>query len=138
MDFSKIKIEDYNKYTFGKCIKQQREELGLSLRSVATSLNISPAYLSDIEKGYRYAPTKNEITGKLIQILNIPSEQEEYIYEMVAVTRGCYNDIKEYITDNYQARKFLRTAKDMNLSDEDWQALTEQLELIKNKKEKVI
>lgn len=40
----------------GKLISQQRRERGLGQRELARLLGISPAYLCDIEKGYRFPP----------------------------------------------------------------------------------
>ena len=36
--------------TFGQYIKEKRESLGKSLRSVAADIGMAPAYLSDVEK----------------------------------------------------------------------------------------
>lgn len=36
---------------FGKFIAYKRKSLGITLRGMAAELGISPAYLSDIEKG---------------------------------------------------------------------------------------
>ena len=42
-----------NGMTFGKFVREHREALGKSLRSVAAEIEMIPAYLSDIEKGNR-------------------------------------------------------------------------------------
>ena len=46
----------FDERTFGKFVRQRREELGKTVRGFAAELNITPAYLSDIEKGNRAAP----------------------------------------------------------------------------------
>lgn len=40
-----------NGMTFGKFVREHRETLGKSLRSVAAEIEMALAYLSDIEKG---------------------------------------------------------------------------------------
>ena len=130
MDFSKVNIDSYDKYTFGKCIRQQREELKLSIRSVATRLGISAVYLADIEKGKRYAPTTNDNIGilyRLIKILDIPDDQVSYVIDMAYSTRGCSKEIIEYISKNKKLRKFIRITSELDLSDNDWDELLEQL-----------
>ena len=42
--------------SFGRFIRQRRQELGYTVRGFARELGITAAYLSDIEKGHRYAP----------------------------------------------------------------------------------
>ena len=127
MDFSKIDVNSYDKNTFGKCIKKQREELGLSIREVARRINISAPYLSDIEKGNRYAPSKNNVIQKIIETLNISKEDEEYVYDMAYATRGCHKDLLDYLSYCKEARKFLRCAKELNLTSDEWQILFNKL-----------
>ncbi len=44
---------------FGEYIAEKGKSSEITLRSVAAKLNISPAYLSDIEKGRRNPPDLN-------------------------------------------------------------------------------
>lgn len=133
MDFGSVNIDSYDKFTFGKCIRQQREENGMSLRSVASNIGISASYLSEIEKGYRYAPISNiDIIYRLLKVLNIPEEQTEFVLDMAYSTHGCHKDIVNYLSECEKARKFIRCACELELSDDDWNSLLEQLK--KNKK----
>lgn len=128
MDFGSVDIDSYDKFTFGKCIRQQREENGMSLRSVASSIGISASYLSEIEKGYRYASVNNiDIIYRLLKILNIPEEQTEYVIDMAYSSHGCRKDIVNYLSECEKARKFIRRACELELSDDDWDSLLEQL-----------
>ena len=133
MDFGSVNIDSYDKFTFGKCIRQQREENGMSLRSVASNIGISASYLSEIEKGYRYAPISNiDIIYRLLKVLNVPEEQTEFVLDMAYSTHGCHKDIVNYLSECEKARKFIRCACELELSDDDWNSLLEQLK--KNKK----
>ena len=130
MDFSSINIELYDKFTFGKCIRQQREEVGLSLRNVASNIGISAAYLSDIEKGQRYAPVSNgdlSLIYKLLKVLNVPEEQFDSVIDMAYSTHGCHKDIVDYLSGCEKARKFIRCASVLQLNDDDWNELLGQL-----------
>lgn len=134
MDFSRINVDSYDKNTFGNCIKIQREELGLSIREVARRIDISAAYLSDIEKGNRYAPSKNNVIEKLIKALNISKEDEEYVYDMAYATRGCHKNLIDYLSECKNARKFLRYAKELNLTSDEWQILFNKLNEVQDEK----
>lgn len=81
-------INHYNKYSFGRYIKQKREKIGISLRSLATELGMTPAYLCDIEKGHRHAPlyNKNYMIG-LIKNLCIDSDEIDMFSLMAIATR---------------------------------------------------
>ncbi|MBQ8792664.1 MAG: helix-turn-helix domain-containing protein, partial [Clostridia bacterium] len=45
-----------NKDKFGIYVKNRRKELGLTIKDFAEKLNLSPAYICDIENGKRLAP----------------------------------------------------------------------------------
>lgn len=115
---------------FGEYVKQRRELLGKTMRSFAAEVEISPAYLCDIENGNRKAPEKFlERFAKALGIID--SEEMNAFYDLAGVSKnGQHSDINSYIDSRPSARMALRTAKDRNFSDEDW------LELIKYIKEK--
>ena len=86
MNLKDIKPEEYTDKTFGQCIRKRREELGLSVRALASKIGMSPVYLSDIERGNRSAPTganvkKNYMT-KLIRELQIGKDEISAFYDM--------------------------------------------------------
>ena len=63
-----------DKHTFGHYVRQRREELGISVRRMAAELGITPVYLSDIEKGNRYAP--KTYMDRMMQLLAVPEEAD--------------------------------------------------------------
>lgn len=121
-----------NKMPFGEYIRQRREELKKTMRGVANEVEISPAYLCDIENGNRKAPER--FLDKFIQVLEItdPEEQNRF-YDLAGVSKnGQHSDINTYIDGLPSARMALRTAKDHNFTDEDW---VELIKIIKQKKQ---
>ena len=44
--------------TFGSFVREKRQSIGLSLRTLAAKLDLSPVYLSNIENDRRPAPTR--------------------------------------------------------------------------------
>lgn len=120
-----------NKLPFGEYIRQRREKLKKTLRGFASEVEISPAYLCDIENGNRKAPAR--FLEKFIEALAItdPEEQNQF-YDLAGVSKnGQHSDINTYIEGLPSARMALRTAKDHNFTDEDW---SELIKIIKEKK----
>jgi transcriptional regulator with XRE-family HTH domain len=59
--------------SFGQRIRELRDKAGLSLRKLADQIDISSAFLSDIELGRRFPSEK--ISTKLAAALNIPVDE---------------------------------------------------------------
>lgn len=58
--------------TFGQRIRELREARDLSLREFATKLDLSPAFLSDVELGRRYP--SEEVLLKIAKALGVAVE----------------------------------------------------------------
>ena len=120
-----------NNLPFGEYVKQRREQLGKTMRGFAAEVEISPAYLCDIENGNRKAPER--FLEKFVSALAITEPEEiNGFYDLAGVSKnGQHSDINTYIDGLPSARMALRTAKDKHFTDEDWLML---VEIIKNKK----
>ncbi len=122
MDIKLFLSENPNLYerSFGQFIRQRREELGKTVRGFAAELDITPAYLSDIEKGNRYAP-KNYL-DKLKEVLKISEDDEQEFEDLASVSRGSsFEDINCYLGKTRMARVALRRARDSQISDDEWE-----------------
>ena len=116
-----------DKLSFGRFVRQRREELGLTVRGFAQDLGITAAYLSDIEKGNRYAP--KAFLEKLRTGLKVPSEDMRDFEDLASATRGFqYEDINPYLGKQPLARVALRKARDLNISPEEWQAFIDRMD----------
>ena len=115
---------------FGEYVKQRREQLGKTMRGLAAEIEISPAYLCDIENGNRKAPER--FLDRFVKALKITDPDElNAFYDLAGVSQnGRHSDINTYIDALPSARMALRTARDRNFTDQDW------LELVKIIKEK--
>ena len=118
MKFNEIKSNEYDKYTFGKCIRARREELGRSVRDLAKAVQMSPIYLSDIERGLRVAPTSNtkgiDYMENLIRELSVKEDEILAFRAMAEVSKGQYIDIQAYLSKTPSARLALRLADEKN------------------------
>ena len=120
-----------NRLPFGEFVKQRREELKMTMRDFAEKVDISPAYLCDIEKGNRNPPEK--YLERFAQVLQIADADEiNAFYDRAGVCKkGQHSDINTYIDGIPSARVALRTARDYHYTEEDWMRL---VEIIKQKK----
>lgn len=113
--------------SFGQFIRQRREELGKTVRGFAAELDITPAYLSDIEKGNRYAP-KNYL-DKLKEVLKISEDDEQEFEDLASVSRGSsFEDINCYLGKTRMARVALRRARDSQISDDEWEKFIKDID----------
>lgn len=119
---------------FGRYIKEKRESLGKSLRSVAADIGMAPAYLSDVEKGNRWPPVK--YLEKIIEVLQIPRGELNTFYDLAGdIREGSYPDLTDYIGKTDIARVALRTARDHNIPDDKWQAFIDDINSQSKKEE---
>jgi transcriptional regulator with XRE-family HTH domain len=113
---------------FGEFIKDKRNEKGISLRDMAERLDIAPSYLSDIEKGRRYAPDKEKLE-EIASILNIDGTEKNYMFDLAGKTKeSIAPDLPEIIKEHEKASVLLRKAKEYNLTDEHWDKLIKMIE----------
>lgn len=114
---------------FGKFIEQKRKALGITLRGLASDLNIAPAFMSDIEKGHRYPPNRDKLY-EMARLLHLNEEDTNTMFDLAAEEKEntVSPDLPEYIMNNDKARAALRMARDKNASEATWQKVIEMLE----------
>ena len=113
--------------SFGQYLRQKREEKQITMRRLCERIDLSPAYLSDIENDRRY-PMEGSKLILLARALNLSPEEEEEMFDLAARTRDEVSaDLKDYIMGEREVRVALRMARDAHLSKEDWLTITEQI-----------
>lgn len=118
--------------SFGKLIKGKRLEKNMTMKDVANQLNLSVSYLSDIEKGRRN-PLELDKLQALSKILSLTQEEEDQMMDLAGKERNEVSpDISNYVVKNQVVTDALRTAKNMDLSEQEW---FDFIEKILNKKE---
>ena len=111
---------------FGSRIRGLREEKKksdprFSLRKFAEAVGISATFLSKIETG-EFAPPAPERIKKIAELLEVDAD------ELLALANKVDPDLSEIIREQPKAiADFLRTARDLNLSEEEIQELTDRL-----------
>jgi transcriptional regulator with XRE-family HTH domain len=137
-----ISLEGRN--PFGGYVRKKREEQHLTLRGTAAELGITPAYLSDIEKGRRNPFTDAEKLQSLSKILKLSESETHTLYDISALnyahnyegeiqytgdqTPECPADLRQYLSNNPAVRTFVRAAGAKDLSKAQWQELTKTVQ----------
>jgi len=124
-----VKMNDNS--TFGAFIRQKRMGLDphISLRKMATLLNLSPVHMSNIETGREAAP-KKEVLDNLVRFLKLNKQEQEILYDLAAESKNYTaipSDLPEYITTHEYAKIALRVAKEVDATDEEWMEFIEKL-----------
>lgn len=118
--------------TFGSFMRQKREEKGITVRGLAAMLGITPAYISDLEKGNRAAPRRSspkDLLERICQILMTTDEDRHKYYDLAAESRdGQYDELNDYLHQHANARLALRVARDKGLDEAGWSAIAEQIQ----------
>lgn len=116
--------------TFGEYLKQKRLDKEITLRGFAKLVDISPVYLCDLEKGRKAAPSM-EVMQKMVSKLALNKEESERFYDLAALEQTVKNpipkDLNAFLKDNRVIVSALRTAKDLDATDEEWQDFIDKL-----------
>ncbi len=124
-------------YTFGSFLTEKRKEREISLREFARRTGKSPEYICNIEKSRRVAPGP-EILEKFALVLNLTKEEREQMYDLAVNTKNTENAVPEdltgFLNENRVVLTALRTAKDVDATDEEWAAFMEMLKANRDKK----
>jgi transcriptional regulator with XRE-family HTH domain len=112
---------------FGDFIAQKREEKKITLREMAKKLNITPPYLSDVEKDRRnpFDLDKLELLSKILML----SEKEKItMLDLAGKKRNeVAPDLPEYIMERDYVSAALRTARDLDAGEEEWLEFVKEL-----------
>jgi transcriptional regulator with XRE-family HTH domain len=124
-------------HTFGSYIAQKREEEKHTLRGFARMVGISAVYLSNLEKDRRSDPA-DEIVERIAELLHMSNDEKTEMLDLLAKAKkkpAVAADLPEYINERDIVRVALRTAKDADATDEEWQEFIERLQkrIIKEK-----
>lgn len=116
--------------TFGEYLKQKRLDKEITLRGFAKLVDISPVYLCDLEKGRKAAPSM-EVMQKMVSKLALNKEESERFYDLAALEQTAKNpipkDLNAFLKDNHVIVSALRTAKDLDATDDEWQDFIDKL-----------
>lgn len=114
---------------FGQQLKNIRIKKDVSLRKLAEALGVSAPYLSDVERGQR-KPLSGEHLNKVAEILKLTEEERQSLFDAAAENRGeiVASDVILYAGKVKTVSAALRKARELNLGDEEWLQIIEEME----------
>lgn len=114
-------------YTFGMFVDQKRRELQLSARQLSIRMGVTAVYICDIQKGKKAAPS-NELLHKMCNILELEGADKDLYYDLAAKSKNAVSqDLPDYIMGNEIVRTALRTAKEYDVEDKEWEAFIQRI-----------
>ena len=115
-------------HNFGEFIAKKRLERRITLRKMAEMLDCSATFLSDIEKDRRN-PLDMERMEKLSQILALSEEERNEMLDLAGRKRNSVApDLPDYIMNRSYVSAALRTARDLNAGEAEWQKFIDDLQ----------
>ena len=105
---------------FGETIRDMRMAQEMGLRTAAERLRISPAYLSRVERG-KERPPRPDLVKRMATLLG---GDPDMLFRLAESTDP---DLADYIHQTPSVPEFLRVAKALDLTPEDFTMLTEQV-----------
>lgn len=112
---------------FGDFLTQKREEKDVTLREMARLIGISAPFLSDVEKNRR-APLTTERLEKVADVLKLSDFDKVMMYNLAGKQRNqIAPDLPEYIMERDYVSAALRTARDLDAGEEEWQRFIDDL-----------
>lgn len=121
----KVKIMTYA--NFGEFISKKRVEKQITLRKMADMLGVSAPFLTDVEKDRRN-PFDMEKLTKLAEIFNLSKEDNALMLDLAGKKRNAVApDLPEYIMERDYVSAALRTARDLDAGEEEWNQFVEEL-----------
>lgn len=114
--------------TFGTFVREHRKARSMTLRGLAARLGIAPVYMSNIETDRKPAPSQ-EYLDKLAAEFLLDKAGYEELLDLAARSRDqrVSADLPEYIMERDIVRAALRTAKEVDATDEEWQEFIDRL-----------
>lgn len=126
-------MEERLSSSYGKFIRSLRETKNIPLRVLAETLQISPAYLSEIERGTRCAPAMaTGLPAMLMEALGIEEDARDPQYhrfrDLAGESRGySYEEINRYLAAQPTLRQAIRMAEQVGKEDVFWRELIKRM-----------
>ena len=106
--------------TFGKLLRELRRSRNISQRELANKVGVDFTYISKLEND-RLPPPAADTIQKISETLEVPGDL------LLLQSGKISSDITEVLSSNPDALKFMFEVKAMNLTNTEWQNLTNNL-----------
>ena len=106
--------------TFGQKLRELRRMANVTQRQLADQVGVDFSYISKLEND-RIPPPAADTIVAICQILNIDPN------ELLALTGKLPSDVQETIGKSEAAQRFLREARELTLSEQEWDSMLKSL-----------
>lgn len=110
--------------TFGQALKELRRSKDISQRELADRVGVDFSYISKVEND-RMSPPAADTIERICEALEVSAD------DLLAMTGKVPSSIKEALGTNPEALGFMRQASEMELSEEDWKHLKDELKQLR-------
>ena len=110
--------------SFGSLLRDKRRTAKISQRDLAGRIGVDFSYISKLEND-RLSPPAAETILAIAQALNTPSE------ELLSAAGKIPTDVQKTVGESQAAQEFLRSAQQLQLSDDEWNQLKKSLETLR-------
>ncbi len=119
---------------FGAFLREKRQEKKISLRELSDKVGIAHSYISKIENGSKLPPS-DDVLLRLAKGLNLDKEAVEIFFDLAAKCKMLNDDknyyipadISKYLSNEDNAKTFIRQASKFGNSNELWKELLKQI-----------
>lgn len=118
---------DIGEKTFGELLTFLRERKDVTLRELAREISVSAPFRSDFEKGRRSALTAEHI-AKIVAVLHLDTDEKPALYNAAGKQKNSTPpDLHDYIMKHQYVSAALRTARNLDASEKEWQRFVDDL-----------
>lgn len=111
--------------SFGKKLQSLRRLKGISQRELAQRVGVDFSYISKVEND-RLPPPAADTIERICHEIGVRHD------ELLGMTNKLPTEVRQMLVESQAARDFMRAARGMNLSDQEWQKLTGRLKRIRS------
>ncbi len=112
---------------FGEFVQEKREEKQITLRKFADTIGFSAPFWSDVEKDRRNPPEIDKL-HLIAQTLNLTESENAMMLDLAGKKRNSIApDLPDYIMERDYVAAALRTARDLDAGEKEWNEFIEEL-----------
>jgi transcriptional regulator with XRE-family HTH domain len=110
---------------FGEVLREKRRAAGISQRRLAERVGLDFSYISKLENG-RLPPPAADTIVDICRVLGARPE------ELLALTGKLPSGVQETVGTSEAAQEFLQEARQMRLTDAEWQQMVRSLKRLRD------
>jgi transcriptional regulator with XRE-family HTH domain len=111
--------------TFGQALRDLRRSKGISQRKLAEKVGVDFSYISKVEND-RLSPPAADTIVKICEALEVQPDT------LLVLTGKIPSEITDTISSSPAAMQFIRNARSLKLTEQEWTELNRQLKRLRD------